>query len=263
MRRYEDDWELMASDLFPLLRRVDIITTLVEDTRSEEKIAEIGSENPENLSRRELMIFAANTGNDQHKEAALLNFAERFPASEEAYLNLSNHYFNLGRYQESLDILKKGREEVAEISREYRNNLAVSLTMLERYSEARRYFDEIYEAENKQFANNYAELLLQVGEYEKALDLYSEDHCSHNRAIAYLMVEKASEAREVLACKEDKTGLTHYLIAIASAELDDEDTLLSSLEQAVKMNAGFKEMAGVEYNFRPFRESDSFQNIIR
>ena len=247
----------IEKDIFPRLRRAEIVITYSIVGPSNEELMSIGSTNPSSLKLDEL-IQAAELIKDAKTKQSIYTAALGIKADDKLVLNnLGVLMYDQGKYDEAKSYFEKSGK--IESSAENRNNLASTAAKKGDFETARKLLEKNSLAAAKY---NFGYFSIKRGRYTDAITAMKGEN-SFNLALAQLLNGKADEAIKTLdACETKETAEWFYLKAVANARLNNVEGTVSNLKSAIAKNSSLKEKARNDKEFRNFNANSSFTSLL-
>ncbi|MFM7667891.1 MAG: tetratricopeptide repeat protein, partial [Bacteroidota bacterium] len=248
----------IEKDIFPKLRRAEIVISYSLVGYSNDELKSIGASNPSSLKLDEL-IQAAEVTSDLKTKQSIYTTALGVKADDKLVLNnLGVLMYEQGKYDEAKSYFEKAGK--IESSPENKNNLAAVAGKKGDFETARKLLDKNTLAEAK-FNSGY--FSIKGGKYANAITAMKGTN-SFNLALAQLLNGKSDEAIKTLdGCTVKETAEWFYLKAVANARLNNVEGTVSNLKSAIAKNSSLKEKAGKDKEFRNFTSNSSFSSLIK
>ncbi|MFO8054420.1 MAG: hypothetical protein R6U19_04560 [Bacteroidales bacterium] len=246
-------------EMLEVLRRAEITVTAFEPKRTDEQIAELSTTYPDSLSQQELLYAATLTEDPQTRLKIYRSAAKIYPESWEAHNNAAAILLEMkeedeaAQYLEQANTLNPNNEHIA-------NNLGVLAAWKKDYESAADYYAT---AKEGGVDTDYNEGVINIinGNYQKAVSSYQDVNCDYNKALALLMLDKASEATQVLDCAEE-IAAKYYLLAVIGARTDNSNMIYTNLKKAIEMDGKYKDQAKIDREFIDYFGEDQFMDIV-
>jgi len=248
----------IEKDIFPKLRRSEIVISYSIVGYSNDELKSIGASNPSSLKLDEL-IQAAEVTSDLKTKQSIYTTALGVKADDKLVLNnLGVLMYEQGKYDEAKSYFEKaGKIESSQVNK---NNLAAVAGKKGDFETARKLLDKNTLAEAK-FNSGY--FSIKRGKYADAITAMKDTN-SFNLALAQLLNGKSDEAIKTLdGCTVKETAEWFYLKAVANARLNNVEGTVSNLKSAIAKNLSLKEKAGKDKEFRNFTSNSSFSSLIK
>ena len=248
----------IEKDIFPKLRRAEIVISYSVVGYSNDELKSIGSSNPSSLKLDEL-IQAAEVTSDIKTKQTIYTTALSVKSDDKLVLNnLGVLMYEQGKYDDAKSYFEKSGK--IDNSSENKNNLAAVVGKKGDFETARKLLEKNALPEAK-FNTGY--FSIKKGKYAEAISSMKGGN-SFNLALAQLLNGKSDEAIKTLdGCTVKETAEWFYLKAVANARLNNVDGTVSNLKNAISKNASLKEKAGRDKEFRNFVSNSSFSSLIK
>jgi tetratricopeptide (TPR) repeat protein len=248
----------IEKDIFPKLRRAEVVITYDLVGYSDEELKSISASNPSSLKLDEL-IQAATLTNDLKAKQTIYTTALNVNSSDKLVLNnLGVVLFEQAKYDEARTNFEKSSK--IDNSSELKNNLGAVAAKKGEHDLARKLFDKNSLTEAKHNSGYYS---IKRGKYADAV-AQLKGYQSYNLALAQLLNGKSEDAIKTIDASTTKeTADSYYLKAIANTRLNNDDAALLNLKNALAKNSGLKEKASKDKEFLRFATNSSFTSLIK
>jgi tetratricopeptide (TPR) repeat protein len=278
-------------DVYPQLRTAKTEILTVKDKKPDSEISVLsrqiatGAVSADTLSNEELAYSATLTPSLTEREN-IYKSAIKKQDSWQAHSNLAGTYIEMAQTADSeearrkhienaktqLEIASKQQETVEVLS-----NLAVVQMMDGNRSTAMSTINrasqmETSEATGRGIAGVKGALEIRAAQYDKAIQTLSRAEQTpmnlYNKGLAQLLKKDFQNAsttfNEVIKMNNPITQAeAHYLLAVTSARMKNENQVTDNLRKAVTANPELKERALKDAEFLQFSESDNFRGSLR
>ncbi|MDG1332273.1 MAG: hypothetical protein P8P74_08075 [Crocinitomicaceae bacterium] len=259
LRNMRATFTYLDKNIFPLLRRSEIVTSYDLTGFSDEELKNYSVSNSDTLNLEEL-LFCATLYEDLNEKLRVYKIAEGRYADDHRPSN------NVGAvlYMQNKISEAKGKFEKAngikdnEISK---NNLgAVAIVEGDR----EKAWNLLNQAgSSSETSYNKGVLNIQDGDYSDAVSNLGSD-ASYNKALAQLLNGNASAAVGTIDNSVDKkSGQGYYLKAIAAARQDQLNEVVSNLKSAIAKDGSYKAKAMKDMEFASYAENAAFTAIVK
>ncbi|MES2587802.1 MAG: hypothetical protein V4622_02410 [Bacteroidota bacterium] len=260
MRNMAKTFVYLDKNVFPLLRRSEIIVTYDLTGYTDEELVAISKTNPDKLTAEEIMFTATLTDDVSEKlrlynEGCLLYPTDiRFHNNAGAMLFLQSNWADAGFKFEAANSLQDNA-----ISK---NNLGAIAGMKGEWAKAKKLFNEAKGA-GSEVNYNLGYWSIKEGKYADAIAKYGSENC-FNKALAQLLnLTPDAAVKTIDASKDKETGMGYYLKAIAAARMDKVDLVISNLKSAFAKDASLKAKAGKDREFLKFKDNPNFTGSVQ
>jgi len=247
-------------NILPELRRA-IIKISCTDSKMDEEIAKLSSENPSELSLSELLYSASLTTDIKMKATIFETAIKLFPEDYRGYNDLACIKAFEGDVAGAKELLKKAGS-LSPNNGVILNNEGVIAMMEKDYTAAKQAFEASEKAGFSQ-AYNMGVLDLKNGDYAAAASKMANAKCDYNLALNQLLSKNYTGAKSTLDCITDKTAEDYYLLAVVAARTNNESAIYSNLKEACAKDPRYKVQAAKDMEFKKFRENADFKAAIR
>ena len=247
-------------NLLSPLRRAVMNVKSFETKRSAEKIANLATTNPAELSRQELLYAATLTQNKAAQAAIYKTAASLYPKCWVAQSNYAQTEILAGNTSSALTYLKKANK-IAPNNAIVLNNMGVAFARLGQWKKAKKSFTN---AQNLGATENYnlGVVAIQYGEYKKALGLFGTKKCDANVGLAQLLLGNYEAAKANLNCA-DATCKTNYLLAVVGARTSNDAEVFAGLKKAFAINPALKGKALNDREFIRYFDNEKFLSLVK
>lgn len=271
IRNMTDIYPVIADIILPPLRRVEVSMVCNKNLFNDEQIVRFMTTNPDTLSVNEKLYAAYMEKDLSKKEAIYKVIMDKEEGDWRAYNNAAiieiNDYIEEGD-NASLTEGMKNLEKAAAISPSngiILNNQAIGLFLQGKKDAAMQKFAEAAKATTNPVAQDYNLAMNQIksGNYDAAAQAMNNKTCDYNMALVQMLQKNYNAAQNTLECIAQKDAKTYYLAAVLAARTKNESQVYSNLEQAVKLNASYKEKAKKDAEFKKYKRQSKFQEIVK
>lgn len=249
----------VEDDILPALRRAEIVVNCYEPKRTDEEIAQLAATSPDSLNYKELLHAATLTDDHQAKYniyRAGFAFEDR---DWKTYNNAAVEAIELGMIDEADNLLNQAAK-LSSKNGVIENNKGVVACNRDDYATAEQHFIA---------AQNYGEdvlynmgiIMIQKGEYQKALTYFKDIKCKHNVGLAQLLSGKTNDAMNNLKCSPESPQ-TNYMLAVYGARTGNADMVYEYLAKAVAKDDSLKAYAKDDREFLKYFNEPSFTQIV-
>ncbi|MFN5416911.1 MAG: tetratricopeptide repeat protein [Flavobacteriia bacterium] len=260
MRNLGKTFTFLDKNIFPMLRRAEIVVVYDLTGYSDEELVAISKTDAAKLTAEELM-FTATLTQDIDEKLRLYNegclaypMDVRFHNNAGAMLYMQKNWADAGFKFEAANSLQDNV-----ISK---NNLgAIAATKGEK-AKAIKLFNEASGA-GDEVNYNLAYYLIKTGKYADAISKYGAD-ASFNKALAQVLNGNPDAAIKTIdASNAKETGMGYYLKAIAAARMDKVDQVAAHLKNAIAKDATLKAKAAKDREFFKYFENPTFTSVAK
>lgn len=274
IREMTDIYPEIADAILPPLRRAEIqMICKKHDTYSDAELIRLVQSNPNSFSVNE-RLYAASVAPDIATKESIYKALINNKSTENdwrAYNNLGalklNEYYQNGN-QSSLDEALNYLQKAAALSPNngiILNNMAIADYLSGDLAAAYTNFEASANASVQPVNQNYNTGALSIlnGDYSKATQLMGGKSCDYNTALVQLLQKDYNAAKATLDCITEVDAKTAYLKAVLSARMKSEEGVYSNLATAIDLDASYKKTAKRDAEFKRYRHSDRFKQLVK
>jgi outer membrane protein OmpA-like peptidoglycan-associated protein len=260
MRNMAKTFVYLDKNVFPLLRRSEIIVKYDLTGYTDEELVAISKTDATKLTAEELM-FTATLTEDLNEKLRLYNdgclaypMDIRFHNNAGACLYKLKNLTDAGFKFEAANSLQDNA-----ISK---NNLgAIAATNGEK-TKAIQLFNSAKGA-GSEVEYNLAYYSILAGKYAEAVSKCGTDN-SFNKALAQIL-NGAPDAgvKTIDASSAKETAMGYYLKAVAAARMDKVDVVISNIKSAISKDASMKAKALKDREFLKFKDNANFTSVVQ
>jgi outer membrane protein OmpA-like peptidoglycan-associated protein len=260
MRNMGKTFTYLDKNIFPLLRRSEMIVTYDLTGYSDEELKAIAASTPDSLTLEEL-LFTATLVNDLNEKLRIYQVAAKnFPNDHRTHNNVGAVLYQ----QNKMNDAKAAFEKSVSVKDNAiaKNNLgAIAGTSGDR-AKAKQLLGQAKGA-GQEVSYNWGILNIQDGKYADAVGNFGSE-ATYNKALAQLLNGSAADATKTLDASNDKeTAQGYYLKAVASARENKVDAVVSNLKNAFAKDGSLKAKAAKDREFLKFAENAAFSGIVK
>lgn len=249
-------------DVFPKIRRANIIVNYTENGLTDDEIMQASINNPSILGVEELLFAAKNLTQDLNEKARIYQLAaSNFDSDYRTHNNLGALRFSQNKMADSKKSLEKSNSLKENIAA--KNNLAGVVLIQDNRTQAIKLMAQTKSVDAKNssiVAYNNAILNIMSGNYSKAENNLKDD--SFNKALALTLQGKLPQATKVLSIIAT-TSETLYLKSIISARNGESvDAVVTNLKQAFAKDSSLKTKASKDREFLKFMNDAIFTAAV-
>lgn len=274
IREMTDIYPEITDAILPPLRRAEMsLICKKHATYTDAELISKVKSSPKDFSVNERLYAASATTDLSEKEAiykALIN-DENTQNDWRAYNDLGalklNAYYNGGTQKDLTDAVSY-LNKAAAISPSngiILNNLAIADFLNGNLTDAKAKFEQSQTATVNPVNQDYSLGMFSIlnGDYTKAAQMMNNKSCDYNTALVQLLNKDYSSAKTTLNCIQNPDAKTYYLKAVLAARTKVESEVYSNLESAIKVDASYKATAKKDAEFKRYRHSDTFKNLVK
>ena len=274
IREMTDIYPEIADVILPPLRRAEMsLICQKHETYTNEELIRRVKANPSDFSVNE-RLYAASVSTDLSEQEliylALIN-DRNTEGDWRAYNDLGalklNAYYNSGDTND-LDDAISYLNKAAAISPNngiILNNLALAQFYKGDLAAARESFNASKNASTNAVNQDEATAVFDIvdGNYDGALQLIGSGSCNYNAALVQLLNKDYNTCLNTLNCIANPDAKTYYLKAVLAARMKDENALYSNLGSAINLDPSYKRTAKRDAEFKKYRHTDTFKNLVK
>lgn len=274
IREMTDIYPEIADAILPPLRRAEIqMVCKKHDTYTDAELIRLVQSNPEDFSVNE-RLYAASVATDMSVKGSIYKSLINNKKTENdwrAYNNLGamklNDYYQSGNQadlEEALNYLQKAAA-LSPNNGVILNNMAIADYLSGDLASAQANFEASANASVQPVNQNYNTGALSIlnGDYSKAAQLMGNQSCDYNTALVQLLQKDYNAAKATLDCIDNVDAKTAYLKAVLAARMKAEEGVYSNLATAIDLDPSLKKTAKRDAEFKRYRHSDRFKQLVK
>ena len=238
----------LANEILPQLRRARLTLNYQLIGRSDDEILAAFKEDATVLSVEELLYAATLVESADEKAAIYKKTIELFADDYRAYNNLAELAIKAADYAAAKNYLSRAAKLNANAA-EVNTNLGMVALIEGNVADAENYLVKGTDSEANAAA--LGNLYVAKGQYERAVSAFG-DTKSNAAALAQIMAEQYTAAKNTLDAVADADGYTYYLKAIVGARTNNAAAVAENLVKAVKLDSSLIEKAKKDMEFKKF-----------
>jgi tetratricopeptide (TPR) repeat protein len=260
MRDMGKTFTYLDKNIFPQLRRTEIVAVYNQTGFSDEELITLSTSNPDTLDLEEL-LFTASLYTNLNEKLRVYKIAETRYSED---YRTSNNVGVVLYMQNKLSEAKAQFEKANGIQNNVisKNNLGVIAGLEGNRTKSSALLNQA-EGAGEEVSYNKGILDIQNGDYSSAI-LNLGSNPSYNKALAELLNGNASTAVTIVNNSDDsETAQGYYLKAVAAARQDKLQNILSNLKNALSKDSSLKSKAAKDREFLKYMENVSFSAIVK
>lgn len=274
IREMTDIYPEIADAILPPLRRAEMqLICKKHETYTDAELVSRVKSNPNDFSINE-RLYAASVATSVEDQETIYKALIRDPKTQgdwRAYNDLGvlylNNYYNNGS-ENDLEEAISNFNKAAAISPDngiVLNNLAVAEFLQGNHDAARANFEASQKAAVSPVSQSYALGMYSIldGDYSKAAQMIGGVSCDYNTALVQLLNKDYPTAKATLDCIQNVDAKTAYLKAVLAARMKDENGVYSNLATAVQLDPSYKKTAKRDAEFKKYKRTETFKNIVK
>ena len=252
----------LEKDVFPKIRRANIIVNYTENGLTDDEILQATINNPSILGVEELLFAAKNLTQDLNEKARIYQLAaSNFDSDYRTHNNLGALNFSQNKIADAKKSLEKSNSLKENIAA--KNNLAGVVLIQDNRTQAIKLMAQTKSVDAKNssiVAYNNAILNIMSGNYSKAESNLKDN--SFNKALTLTLQGKLPQATIVLNAIPT-TPESFYLKAIVAARSGESvDVIVTNLKQAFAKDSNLKTKASKDREFIKFMNDATFTAAV-
>ena len=252
----------LEKDVFPKIRRANIIVNYTENGLTDDEIMQASINNPSVLGVEELLFAAKNLTQDLNEKARIYQLAaSNFDSDYRTHNNLGALNFSQNKIADAKKSLEKSNSLKENIAA--KNNLAGIVLIQDNRTQAIKLMAQTKSVDAKNssiVAYNNAILNIMSGNYSKAESNLKDN--SFNKALTLTLQGKLPQATIVLNAIPT-TPESFYLKAIVAARSGESvDAVVTNLKQAFAKDSNLKTKASKDREFLKFMNDATFTAAV-
>ncbi len=260
MRNMGKTFTYLDKNIFPKLRRSEIIVTYDLTGYSDEELKAIAASTPDSLNLEEL-LFTATLIDDLNEKLRIYQVAAKnFPEDHRTHNNVGAVLYQQNKMNEAKAAFEKSNS--VKDNAIAKNNLAAIAGTSGDRAKAKQLLGQAKGA-GSEVSYNWGILNIQDGKYADAVGNFGSE-ASFNKALAQLLNGSAGDAiKTVDASKDKESAQGYYLKAVASARENKVDAVVSNLKNSFGKDGAWKSKAAKDREFLKFAENAAFSGIVK
>lgn len=260
MRNMGKTFTYLDKNIFPLLRRAEILAVYDKTGFSDEELKANSVSNPDTLNLEE-MLFAATLYTDLNEKLRIYKMAEsRYPEDYRPANNVGAVLYMQNKVSEAKAQFEKANgiqdNPIA------KNNLGAVAGVSGDREKSMKLLNQASGAGNE-VNYNKGILNIQDGDYGDAVSNLGSE-ASFNKALAQLLNGSPANVASTINSSDDaETAQGYYLKAVAAARQDKLSDIVSNLKNAIAKDASFKAKAMKDREFIKYMENAEFTAVVK
>jgi len=260
MRNMGKTFTYLDKNIFPKLRRSEIITTYDLTGYSDEELKAVSKATIDLMTLEEL-LFTATLSEDLNEKLRIYQVAAKnFPNDYRTHNNVGAVLYMQNKMSDAKSNFEKANSvKDNPISK---NNLAAIAGASGDRAKAKQLLGQAKGA-GQEVSYNQGILNIQDGKYADAVSNFGSE-ATFNKALAQLLNGSNAEAVKTINASADKESAQgYYLKAIAEARDNKIDGVVSNLKSAFGKDGSLKAKALKDREFLKFAENAAFTGIVK
>ncbi|MCH5347542.1 MAG: tetratricopeptide repeat protein, partial [Muribaculaceae bacterium] len=248
IRNLSNVFTVLAEEILPQLRYSRITASVDVIGKDDATITALAASNPSALTIDEL-LYAGTLTDDLNARKVIYNTAVRlFPDDFRTYNNLGLVQYEQGDYDSALASFNKAARLAPNAPEVNMNKGLISLINGD-YRAANTSFGQA--AGLEELGDALGVYYLQTGDINAAVRAFGKSK-NNNAALAQILAKDYASARSTLASIDKPNAMTYYLMAVLGARTNNENSVVSNLRQAVKLDPSLATRALNDLEFTNF-----------
>jgi outer membrane protein OmpA-like peptidoglycan-associated protein len=273
IREMTDIYNEIADQILPPLRRAEISLVYNKNQYNDQEIAKLASSDPSKLNLNERLYAAAMAQSNATKAdiyTGIINDSQ-YENDWRAYNNLAtlklNDFYTTGNpsYLDEANNLLNKAAAISPDNGIILNNKAIAAFFAGNLNEAKQLFKDSQNASvnpvNQSYNNGMFKIL--EGDFDGAAQALANTNCDYNTALSQLLKKNYTAAKNTLDCVTSTDAKVYYLRAVLAARTADEYNLYKNLGAAIDKDPKYKRKAKRDAEFKKYRKTTEFQNLVK
>lgn len=273
IREMTDIFTEIAEIILPPLRRAEFAITCNKNNYTDQEIFDLAKTDISKLNVNEKMYAASHTTDIKEKEEIYTEIMNNAQSQNDwrAYNNLGiiaiNDYLqstNVSDLEKAQNYLDKANA-ISPNTGIVLNNMGILYFLNGQKDEAKRAFETAQKAQIEPVKQDYNLGLFKIleGDYAGAIQAMGSRSCDYAVALAQLLNKDYAAAKTSIDCVQPKDAKAYYLAAIIGARQNIENNVIINLNAAIELDNAYKAEAAKDAEFKKYRNSPSFQNLVK
>ena len=260
MRDMGKTFGYLDKNIFPQLRRTEIVAVYDQTGFSDEELIALSTSNPDTLNLEEL-LFTASLYTDLNEKLRVYKIAQtRFYEDYRTSNNVGAVLYMQNKLSEAKFQFEKANGIQDNVIS--KNNLGAIAGVEGNRTKSNALLNQAKGA-GEEVSYNKGVLDIQNGDYPSAISNLGSNS-SYNKAWAHLLNGNAATAVTTVNNSDDaETARGYYLKAVAAARQDKLQDIVSNLNNALSKDSSLKTKAAKDREFLKYMENVSFSAIMK
>ncbi len=254
IRNLSSVFDQLRQEVLPKLRYSRLTASINTIGKSDEEMAAAFSANPASLSVEELLHYASTLTSNADRLSAYRTGTQAYPSDFRTWNNLGLCQYKAKDYADAIGSFQKALSLNPQ-SAEAKMNLGLCSMLNKDMSAANQLLGAA--AGVPELNDALGVYYLKTGDYNAAINAFAGAK-TNNAALAQILTQDYSSAKNTLASIADPDAITYYLMAILGARTNNETMVLGNLRQAAKLDSGIISRARKDLEFSKFNLSQLF-----
>jgi outer membrane protein OmpA-like peptidoglycan-associated protein/tetratricopeptide (TPR) repeat protein len=249
----------IEDDILPPLRKALVTVNCFEPKRTDEDIIRLSTTSPDSLTYIEMLHAASLIDNPLVRYNIYKSAFTKPDRDWKAYNNAAAEAITIGKSDEAENFLTQA-STLSDKNGKIENNKGVLACRKDDFNTAEKHFLTAQSfGENENY--NLGIVMIQKGEYQKALNYFKGLNCRHNVALVQLLSGNMNESLSNLKCAPQSPH-TFYMMAVYGARTNDQAMVIEYLGKAISEDGSLKENAATDREFIKYFEVQEFINLV-
>lgn len=260
MRDLGKSFTYLDRNIFPQLRRAEIVTNYNLTGFSDEEMMQYSVSKPDTLNLEEL-LFCATLYTDLNEKLRVYKIAEeRYPDDHRTSNNVGAVLYEMNKISEAKAKFEKSNNTMDNPIA--KNNLGAVAGVEGDREKAAQLLGQAGSA--KEVSYNKGILDIQNGDYSAAVSNLGAEDASFNLALAQMLNGNPSSVDGTIGSSDDADSAQGaYLKAVAAARQDNLSAVVSNLKTAIAKDGSYKAKAMKDREFLKYAEDATFSALVK
>lgn len=260
MRDLGKSFTYLDKNIFPQLRRSEIVANYDLTGFSDEEMMEYSVSKPDTLDLEEL-LFCASLYTDLNEKLRVYKIAEeRYPDDYRTSNNVGAVLYEMNKISEAKAKFEKSND--AQDNPIAKNNLGAVAGVEGDRAKASKLFAQA--GSDKEVSYNKGIIAIQNGKYSDAVSNLNAMGSTFNLALAQMLNGSAGSVNGTIGGSADaESAQGAYLMAIAAARQDNLSGVVSNLKNAFAKDGSYKAKAAKDREFLKYAEDATFSALVK
>lgn len=255
-------YKFLEDDIFPKLRRSQMVLNYVENGYTDEELKTISASNPQTLTAEELLFTGNTLTEDLNTKLAIYKEVIKKASDDwRGYNNAGVILYQQGKVSEAKDMFKQANDK--DKNPVTNNNWGAMLRRDGKVDEAASLFSSSTAAGNE-VDYNLGLVNIAKGEYDNAIsNMKKGNNNTFNLALAQTLKKDYANASTTIGKSTDaESAIGYYLKAIIAARTGKDADVFANLGKAVAKDAALKAKAKKDREFVKYFNNPSFTALL-
>ena len=254
IRNLSSVFDQLAKEVLPKLRYSRLTASINTIGKTDEEMAAAFSANPASLSVEELLHYASTLSSNADQLNAYRASTVAYPNDYRTWNDLGLCQYKAKDYSSALSSFNKALSLNPQCA-EAKMNLGLCSMLNKDLTGANQLLGSA--AGVPELNDALGVYYLKTGDYNAAINAFG-DTKTNNSALAQIITQDYSGAKNTLASITSPDAITYYLMAILGARTNNETMVMGNLRQAAKLDSSIISRAKKDLEFSKFNLSQLF-----